>query len=224
MFKHSTALGGLLLAIFTCAAAVAVAESTNAPVVSDPRTGPATPQAVSPPTPEIVAAFPMLSSDPGGAADASARQSMQNQLGSTSDLDHGPIGTADFDMARSSAITGSSTRAWLVPSGNKACVVLPDPVDGYGVSCGSLEDIAAGHGFVALGPAAGTRDQTAMIAVLVPQGGPAPVVRNADGSATPLRVDGNIAAAVVPIGTGGALETAGHESVPLASFRPPCNM
>jgi hypothetical protein len=199
--------------------AVALASGSDQ-ATSDPQNGSTGVQTVATTSSDIIRAFPTLSSAPQSSAAMTAEQVMRDALASTSDADHGPIGSADFSDAVSSAIDGSSGLAWLVPSGDQACLVLPDPVDGYGAACSSLTDVAAGRGYLVLGPGLGSDGDTATIAVLVPQGGDQPQIENADGSRRSLSVDGNVAAAVVRIDTGASLRV-GATSIPLKSFLPP---
>jgi hypothetical protein len=218
VFKKKTALLIGLVAAAVCTTAVAFA-SVDSPLIRDSKGG-TTPQTVAPTSAEIMAAFPAFSVGPASADDVTYQQLMRDELGSTSDADHGAIGTADFSHAVSAPIAGSTRLAWLVPSGDQACLVLPDPAGGFGASCSSLSQIAAGHGFVVLGPPAGSSDATATVAVMVPRGGTTPEIVSASGAVTRLEVQGNVAAAVVPVGEGGSLDM-GADQVPLATFLPP---
>jgi hypothetical protein len=209
---------GVVVVTALCTGAVAIANVGDSAVIHD-QNGGTTPQAVSPAGPEIRDAFAVFR-DPNPSSHPVAEQTLRDILGATSPSANGPVGTADFGKASSSAIEGSSMRAWIVPSGDMACLVLSDTVDGYGASCATLTDIAAGRGYLALGPPAGSQSQTATVAVMVPDDGVEPEIQNADGSRTVLRRDGNVAAAVVRIDTGAMLVT-GPESTPLSAFRRP---
>jgi hypothetical protein len=218
MTKAKPIILGVLAATALGTGAVAFASVGDSAVIRD-KDGVTTQQRVASASAEITNAFAAFGAS-RARADRAAQQALRDVLGATSRAAHGPIGTADFAKASSAAIQGTSTRAWIVPSGDQACLVLPDAVDGYGASCGTLRDIAAGRGFVALGPPAGSTSQTATVAAMVPDRGAAPTITQADGSRTALRVDGNVAAAVVRIDTGATLQTGTH-STPLSAFARP---
>lgn len=110
----------------------------------------------------------------------------------------GSMATVDFDSARPAQISGSDRNAWIAPASGKVCVFIPDPVDGYGATCSSPADIAAGRG-VAVMDAGPNGGPSAIVAALVPDGGDAPEIL-VGGNATRMRVSSNVAAAVVPSG------------------------
>jgi hypothetical protein len=114
---------------------------------------------------------------------------------------------ADYAAARPVHVSGSSDDAWLAPSGDKVCVYLPDPVDGFGTTCVSAADAQAGRGVLVLTPQANSSDQHIRVAVIVPDGGAAPDVSTADGTESTLPVVNNVAAAVLPA-SAAKLETA----------------
>jgi hypothetical protein len=155
-------------------------------------------------SPEVLSAFPALAATRSGS-DRAAAQSLRDGLAPTSGDDHGPIGTADFGLARSTLVAGASSRAWLVPSGDQVCTVLEDPAGGYGASCATPLGAAAGRGWVALGPAPGSSATPVTIAVPVPSGTAAPIIERGDGSTTTLSMHGGIAAAVLVVGKGDQL-------------------
>jgi hypothetical protein len=216
MRRKQNFIAGLVAALAVTSAAVAVAGVPAAPSAPDAGRAQAEPPPVAD---EIVAAFPVLAT-PSRSTDDAGRDVLRDQLGAASAGANGSIGAADFGLARSSRIAGSAERAWLVPSGAKACLAVPDPIDGYGATCSTLSAIKAGRGFLILGAVPGSRAKELRVAVLVPRGGEAPRVRNEDGSARALAVDGNVAAEVLPTDTGASLEM-GPVSLSLATLARP---
>lgn len=145
----------------------------------------------------VTAAFSAFSRSSGDAIMTPAEQAkLRNQFGAASGTDHGAIGHADFSMAKAAPISGSEDRAYLVPSGDQVCIVLPDPGDGFGATCQTLSAIEAGRGVLTLTPHPGSASTTALVAVVVPDGGVAPSIRSAAGSVH-LGVTNNVAASVV---------------------------
>lgn len=132
---------------------------------------------------------------------------LKNALGGNASARHGAIAHADFSKTRSAPITGSDDRAYIVPSGSKMCVILPDPGDGFASTCQKLSDVEAGHGVLYLTPPLRSSDTTVWVAVMVPDGASDPTLMSADGSSTPLRTVGNIAATRATVGQ--QLHTAG---------------
>jgi hypothetical protein len=214
--KKTSAAAVAAIGLVGAAAGVALAGNPRGPLVHDTEAGSSVSQPVSPASDGVLAAFPALTT-PRPAADVAAEASLRDALGSTSDADRGPIATADFARARSSVVAGSSARAWLIPSGDRVCTVLEDPAGGYGASCNSLTDVGAGRAWIALGPAQGSSSTSVTIAVAVASGGARPTIRRADGTSTPLMVDGGVAAAVVHKAGGADLDV-GPSSVPLSTF------
>lgn len=187
------------------AAAVALAATSTAaatgslsglPLIDAPGPGEPVAQAVNPATADVLASFAALRSrSEASITTASEEQQLRNLLGG--DPAHrGPIGTADFSHAVPFPISGSSAHGWLVASGDKACLVLPDPVDGYGASCATPDEAKAGHGVLIMMPQDGSGPVT--IATLVADGGSAPSVMTVNKSNASLAVTGNVAAAVLP--------------------------
>lgn len=107
----------------------------------------------------------------------------------------GSLAAVDFNLARPAPIAGSPNRAWIAPAGNEVCLFVPDPVDGYGATCSSTSDIAAGRAIAILAGAPGDESR-AVVAALVPDGGQAPTIT--DGKTqTAMTVADNVAAATV---------------------------
>jgi hypothetical protein len=143
----------------------------------------------------VLSAFSTFAHPSGDSAATPAEQAtLRNALGSDAGTEYGAIGHADFSMARAAPIQGSSQRAWLVPSGDEVCVVLPDPEDGFAATCHTLTQIKAGEGVLALTPQRGSATKTSLVAVIVPDGGDAPALEHPDGSKR-LSSSGNVAAA-----------------------------
>jgi hypothetical protein len=119
-----------------------------------------------------------------------------------------PVGAADFSDAHPAPIVGSDSSAWIAPSGGKVCTYLPDPVDGWGGGCYPLGSVEEGRAYTILGGGVTTSlAGSVIVAVVVPDGDPAPSVLAPDGSSRTLAVTGNIAAAIVP--SADTLETGG---------------
>src|SRR5262249_27782156 len=145
--------------------------------------------------------------------------SMRNELGSASAVDHGAIGTADFSQAKAVSVPGSTARVWIVPAGDKACIVIADPTGGYGGSCNSLADIVADRAIGALGPIPDRQSPQTVVAVIVPDGGTPPSVRSANGAEQTLSVDNNVAATEVAANSGASIEMPDQAtSIPVAEF------
>jgi len=206
-------VGVVVATVACCTTTIAIGAGPSLPLIHDAKSGKSEPQTVEPTSVEINDAFPVLS-DASRRADVDAQQEMRDQMGTTAPVPGEPAGAADFSRATSSVIQGSMARASIVPLGNRVCLLLPDPVNGYGGTCASLKDIAAGRGFVALVSPGG---RMAIIGALVPRGAVPPSIHSAGGVETALPVDGNVAASVVPIDSGDSLQV-GAERVPLASL------
>ncbi len=91
------------------------------------------------------------------------------------------LANTDWGSARSFAIPGTDLRGWTFDRPGKRCLALPDPVaEGYGVTCNTAEEIAAG---------------AATVMVLSPTGAHAPNIVGA------LVADGGMASVETPPGT-----------------------
>lgn len=152
----------------------------------------ATPAAVR----SAIAAF--RAAPEASAADVATEESLKHQFAG---LGEGglPVGSADFADAHSSAISGSTDKAWIAPSGGDVCTYLRDPANGWGGGCYSLSSVQAGDAYTILGGGvSGDLGNDVVVAVVVPEGNSAPQVVAPDGKVTTLSVAGNVAAAVVP--------------------------
>ncbi len=147
-------------------------------------------------TPNVKAAFAALRR----AARLTARQRHELRMLRRQFRHHGlraSFARADYAAARRAPMSGSSDDAWVAPSGDRVCVYLPDPVDGFGTTCASLADAQAGRGVGILTPQANSSDQHIRVAILVPDGGTAPHLITTDGTDSTLSVTNNVAAAVL---------------------------
>lgn len=126
---------------------------------------------------------------------------------------------ADVRRSRSVPVDGYAASVWIAPSEDgSVCTFIPDPVDGWGAGCATAEEVAAGQAMTLLGGAPGTvLADSAIVAIVVPDGAASPSVRRPDGGVSTLRVDQNVAAAVVPPG---ALVRSGRASISVPDQQP----
>lgn len=187
----------LVLAVATAAAlaltivGAAVATGSGIPLVYSPANAEPVAQNVATTSPDITDHFAVFAKQPGAAA---GQQTLRNQFGRSTP--GAAASNADFDQAHSVPIADSASEAWIAPAGEKVCVFIPDPVDGFGATCATPEDAANGYGVGVLGPAAGSNDRSVRVAVIVPDGGKAPTVK-VGGTERTLEVTDNVAAAVL---------------------------
>jgi hypothetical protein len=134
--------------------------------------------------PERALAYPVLVRP---ATDASA-------------LDIGPELQRDgADLHAARRISTPDGTGYAIPmAGGGLCLAIPDPVDGYGKTCGSAAEIARRGLPSALVPSANAKDGAvaAFVAVL-PADASAPVVHHADGSTETLAVQDGVAVTAV---------------------------
>lgn len=173
-------------------------------VIVKPGSGETSVQVVQPASEQVLRELSALRSESSQIASADEQQTLRNSLGGDA-IDHGPIANADFSHAVVVPVKGSSIHGWLVPSGDKACLVLPDPENGYGASCAGVEEIKAGAGLLMIGPAKSDPDGLITVATIVADGGAAPTLTAAGKGTSRLSVAGNVAAAALP--QTGALDT-----------------
>lgn len=65
------------------------------------------------------------------------------------------LADADWDSARSFMIPGTQLRGWTFEQPAKRCLALPDPIaEGYGITCNTRAEIAAGRATVLVRPPA----------------------------------------------------------------------
>jgi hypothetical protein len=80
--------------------------------------------------------------------------------------------------------------AWVTEAANgSVCTFIPDPTGGYGSSCATQADLAAGGAITLLG-GAGQLDGQAVAVMVVPDGGPTPIVTSPDGEQYAAPLDG----------------------------------
>jgi hypothetical protein len=190
--KHpKIALTCLALAVAGAGTAVAV----GAAVQSDP--APPEVHAVRGAQPDtaVIVALGAFRAPLATVSDGSSQGKLERLLSSAAN-DGLAVGDADFDLARAVPVAGWSAEAWIAPAGDGACIYLPDPVDGYGSGCSTLEQIDAGKAYSVLF-GGGLPQGKVMIAFLVPDGGEAPRVVHSDGSVTSLAVRSNLAAGLL---------------------------
>lgn len=110
----------------------------------------------------------------------------------------GALAAVDFNLARPATVNGSSGHVWIAPAGEQVCLFIPDPVDGYGATCSTEDDIDAGRSIAVLADPSGNGSD-AVVAAMVPDGASAPEVTDAAGDSSSIPVSGNIAAARLPL-------------------------
>lgn len=192
---------------------LALAATSSLPLIQHNDGSPSAVQAVSAIEPTIAASFAVFQT-PAGAEAAPVQQELRNSFGGAS-LGN-PVANADFSLARSAPIAGSKARAWIAPAGKEVCWFVPDPVDGYGASCASPDEISNDLAYGVMG--GGSLGDKVIVAVPVQNGGTAPTAVSAAGDASALTVSGNIAAAVLPSSSKLVL---GSRTVELSKFANP---
>lgn len=120
--------------------------------------------------------------------------------------------TAMISRSRPAPISGWAASAWIAPAADgSVCTFIPDPLDGWGASCATASEVAAGSAMTLLGGApSGPLANAAIVAVVVPDGGQSPIVEQPNGSVVALDVSSNVAAAVV---SPGALVRSGRAAI-----------
>jgi len=142
----------------------------------------------------VLSALAVFRAPRGVASDGSSQGKLERLLVSAT-ADGLPVGDADFNLARVTTIAGSRADAWIAPAGNGVCVYLPDPVDGYGAGCSTLDQVDEGKAFSIL--FGDLPHGAVMLAVVVADGVAAPRVVHSDGSVTSLAVHSNVAAGLL---------------------------
>jgi hypothetical protein len=74
---------------------------------------------------------------------------------------------ADLDTARAVAPSGAGY-VWAFAGDRNVCVAIPDPVDGFGVTCRSIEEALAGRLWVGLNGLPGQKAGDVRVAVFAP--------------------------------------------------------
>lgn len=122
------------------------------------------------------------------------------------EFSHAPRGaavaTADFSDARPVPIPGQSGDVWVSPDANGGvCTFIPDPLDGYGAACATLDAVNADDDITMLGGGTvGPLTDSAIVAIVEPNGAAPPRVIGSDGSSSTLTIASNVAVAVVKQG------------------------
>lgn len=112
------------------------------------------------------------------------------------------VARAEFPNAVPVPIDGGSDSVWVAPTAaGGVCTFIPDPIDGYGSSCATVEEINAGLAVTMLGGGtSGTLASSAITAVIVPDGRAGPTLSGPGIATRTLRVASNVATAVARSG------------------------
>lgn len=200
-FKTLTFLA--VAAIPVSAAGVAIAGASDAPEGKSPNPAPAVKVAAAKPLDAKVAArFSAFRSASPQTASAEQTLPAQSTLAgvqrSLADPDAG-ANIRNIDLARAVAVPiegEPGVHAWIVPSGDRVCTILPDPIDGAGITCSTISQAERGLGVTFLGGAR-EGDGTVLAATLVPDGNAAPAVKTDEGERT-LPAHSNLSVAKLP--------------------------
>jgi hypothetical protein len=118
----------------------------------------------------------------------------------------------DLDGAR--AVAASAGRAvWAVPGRDKLCLAIPDPVDGFGISCADIAAVKSGRLWVTLVGLAGQRAGDVRIAQFVPDGVDAVTAVSDSGNTRTIAATDNVAFADITSGTIGFSDGFGEHRV-----------
>jgi hypothetical protein len=127
--------------------------------------------------------------------EAAARTSLRNEIVSPEDQDL-PLGQADFSLARSSSVPGSTDTVWIVPSGEDVCTIIVAPEETeagpWGASCATVEEVDAGEGYAELTSPKGPT----ILADVTADGAAGPTIQTANGNET-LTPNTNVASALL---------------------------
>lgn len=143
------------------------------------------------PSQEVTNAFPTFGEPPSQPDDVTTLQQLKRSFATVSSTS--AIAKADFSKARVVSMAGTDAPAWIAPAGDHVCVFIPDPVDGFGAGCVTLQEIRDGHGFSFLG---GSRET--YVVALVPEGDDAPSVSSTSDSGARLTTTGNASGGLLP--------------------------
>lgn len=102
----------------------------------------------------------------------------------------------DLDNARAVAPSGAGY-VWAFAGSGNVCIAIPDPTDGFGVACRSIEDALAGRLWVGLNGLPGQRAGDVRLAVLAPDDVDSIDSVAADGTRRTISVHDNVATADV---------------------------
>lgn len=101
----------------------------------------------------------------------------------------------DVDLQRARRITTPTGTGYVIPNRDERqfCLVVPDPVDGYGNGCSTLEQIQR-RGLISIqSPSATDPSSPASFVAVLPQTAEAPSVSFEDGSTTTLELRNGVA-------------------------------
>jgi hypothetical protein len=97
-----------------------------------------------------------------------------------------------LDAARAVAPSGTGS-VWVIPGPGKACVAIPDPVDGFGMNCADTDAAKAGKLWVTLVGLKGQQAGDARVAMVVPDGVDSVTASSAHGAHSRIAVSDNVA-------------------------------
>jgi len=118
------------------------------------------------------------------------------------------------DLDRARAVAASAGRAvWAIPGQDKVCLAIPDPVDGFGVSCGDVETAKSGRLWVTLLGLPGQKLGDVRIAQFLPDGVDVVTAVSDAGQTRTIASSDNVAFADVTSGTIGFRDGAGEHRV-----------
>jgi hypothetical protein len=183
--KRLVAFGGVV-AVVAASVGVATAAGVAVPIVHPTNGDEPFAQRVASPTPDLTASLSVLVDTP--AVSEAVGQRLRDQMGTGGSP---ALAAADFDAARSVSVDGLT--AYVIPSGDEACLIEAVENGVLTGTCSSLDAIRRGRSFV-LRPVSSSE---ASVVALVADGQPAPTVVAADGTRTPLPVDDNVAAGTI---------------------------
>lgn len=173
----------LALAVVAVAASIAVGSSGNRTALADPSSAKA--------DETIAEAFPSFGEEPSQSEDISALRKLHESFADPTSSN--PAARADFESARVVPMFGGDAPAWIAPSGDRVCIYIPDPTDGFGAGCVTLKDIREGHGFSFLGSS-----RESYVVALVPEGDSAPKVASDSEPDARMTTTGNASAGLLP--------------------------
>lgn len=98
----------------------------------------------------------------------------------------------DFDGARAVAAAGTGA-VWAIPGPTQICLAQPDPIDGFAVTCASVQRALQGGLWVGLNGLPGQEAGDVGLAILVPDGVASVTAVATDGTRQAIAVDDNVA-------------------------------
>jgi hypothetical protein len=192
------------VALVGVSSGIATAAGVSIPVVNPTNGDVPFEQHVAPTSAADSGAVAVLS-EKSNALDAATIQQLRDRLGA--DTDSPTLAEADFDAAR--AVTVAGRKVFVIPSGEKVCLIQSSEPDVLAGTCSSVEAITRGKAFV-LTPLSSRETR---VVALVADGQPGPTIVAADGTRSQMPVNDNIAAAVLD--SSGSLAVA-DQTIPLA--------